>query len=131
MSFKVHDPSKTIENIANTIGQDLQHITDEIQRNSTDIRQHQEDSDEENDNMWEAFNAMNVKVNSMIKEVKHLREEAQANSRQIKKLLEQTFKPIPHFRAPSTDTEPYTSDRDYKPNHPVLKEVSSAKSSQA
>ena len=78
--------------------------------------------------MWEAFNTMNVKVDNMIKEVKHLREEAQENSRQIKILLDQTFRPIPHFRAPSTETEPYTSDRDYKPKHPVLKEVSSAKS---
>ena len=131
MSFKVHNPSKSIENIANTIGQDLERITDEIRRNRDDIKQHQEDSDDEYDEMHEAFNKMNDKVNSMILEVKHLRKEAEKNSQQIQILLEQTFKPIPHFRAPSTETEPYSSDRDYKPKHPVLKEVSSAKSYRA
>ena len=120
MSFKVHDPSKTIENIANTIGQDLARITDEIQKNSNDIKQHQEDSDEENDEMWKAFNDMNDKVNNMILEVKHLRKEAQENSRQIKILLEQKFKPIPTFRASSTETEGYYSGDDYKPQHPVF-----------
>lgn len=115
MSFKVHDPSKTIENIANTIGQDLAHITDEIQRNRADIKQHQEDSDDEYDEMHAAFNSMNDKVNSMLKEVTLLRKQAQENSNQIQMLL---GKPPAIERNISTDTVDFDN---YKPQHPMFK----------
>lgn len=128
MSFKLHEPSKTIDKIANTIGQDLERITDEIQRNRNDIDKHQEDSDDEYEGMHDAFDEMNRKVNNMIQEVKTLQIQAAKNTHDIKILLEQEFKPIPTLRAASTDTVDYDN---YKPKHPVLKEVSSAKSSRA
>lgn len=128
MSFKFHEPSKTIDKIANTIGQDLARITDEIQRNRNDIDKHQEDSDDEYEGMHDAFDEMNRKVNNMIQEVKTLQIQAAKNTHDIKILLEQEFKPIPTLRADSTETVNYDN---YKPKHPVLKEVSSAKSFQA
>lgn len=118
MSFKVYNPSKTIEKIANTIGKDLGYITDEIQRNTEAIKRHEAESDDEQeelDNMHAAFNAMNDKVNSMLKEVTLLRKQAQENSNHIQMLL---GKPPAIERDISTDTVDYNN---YKPQHPMFK----------
>jgi len=117
MSFKVHHPSKTIEKIANTIGQDLEYITDEIQRNTQAIERHEADSEDEQvelDHMHAAFHSMNDKVNSMLKEVSLLRKQAQENSNQIQMLL---GKPPAIERNISTDTVDYNN---YKPQHPYF-----------
>ena len=101
MSFKIHRESHTIENIAKTIGEDLERITDEIQRNSNAIKLHEEHSEAEEDELYNLkgdLHRMSIRVNGMEKQLALLLKQSQNNTKIIGELLKQRASPIPEQR---------------------------------
>lgn len=128
MSFKIHRESHTIENIAKTIGEDLERITDEIQRNSNAIKLHEEHSEAEEDELYNLegdLHRMSIRVNGMEKQLALLLKQSQHNTKIIEELLKQRASPIPEQRKepPMILTAPdikRTVSR-YEPQHPFFK----------
>lgn len=113
----VHDPSKSIDKIADVIGDDLKRITDEIITNKHNIKQaeaREERAEDFYDDLYDKFENMEKKVNDILHEVKILRKQASKNSKEIQILLNNKFAPIGMMRASSTDTIPYSSGGEFK-----------------
>jgi hypothetical protein len=126
MSFKLHRESHTIENIAKTIGQDLERITDEIQRNAAAIRLHEEQSEGEGDEMYdlkENLSAMKIKVNGMVKQLALLQKQTLHNSKIIEELMKKRAPPVPTKDLPSLLSPPPIKrvESRYQPQHPLFK----------
>ena len=128
MSFKIHRESHTIENIAKTIGEDLERITDEIRHNTNAIRLHEEHSEGEEDELYNLkgdFHRMSIRVNGMENQLALLLKQSRHNAKIMEELLKQRASPIPEQRKepPMILTPPdikRTVSR-YEPQHPFFK----------
>lgn len=128
MSFKIHRESHTIENIAKTIGEDLERITDEIQRNTNAIRLHEEHSEGEEDELYNLkgdLHRMNIRVNDMENQLALLLKQSRHNTKIVEELLKQRASPIPEQRkGPPMILSPTDIKRTvsrYEPQHPFFK----------